>query len=199
MTDTYKTIENTSEGIYKEKGSKFLSFAFPVRNIDDINLIISNFKKQYYDARHVCFAFMLGEKQQEWRANDDGEPSGTAGKPILGQIKSFELTNVLVIVVRYFGGILLGTGGLVAAYREAAANALDNAVIIEKTMNTGISIQFDYLLMNDVMKVIKEMNPEIIQQKFDNFCSIQLEIRQAEAEKLISKLDKINGIVFEQK
>lgn len=199
MTDTYKTIENTSEGIYKEKGSKFLSFAFPVRNIDDINLIISDFKKQYYDARHVCFAYMLGENLKQWRANDDGEPSGTAGKPILGQIKSFEITNVLVIVVRYFGGILLGTGGLVAAYREAAANALDNAVIIEKTMNTGISIQFDYLLMNDVMKVIKEMNPEIVQQKFDNFCSIQLEIRQAEAEKLISKLDKINGIVFEQK
>lgn len=199
MTDTYKTIKNPSEGIYKEKGSKFLSFAFPVHNLDDINLIIRDYKKQYHDARHVCFAFMLGENKQEWRSNDDGEPSGTAGKPILGQIKSFELTNVLVVVVRYFGGILLGTSGLITAYREAAANALNNAVIIEKTMNTSITIQFDYLLLNDVMKVIKEMNPEIIRQNFDNFCSIQLEIRQTEAERIISKLEKINGLVIEQK
>lgn len=199
MTDTYKTIKNPSEGIYKEKGSKFLSFAFPVHNLDDINLIIRDYKKQYHDARHVCFAFMLGEIKQEWRSNDDGEPSGTAGKPILGQIKSFELTNVLVVVVRYFGGILLGTSGLITAYREAAASALNNAVIIEKTMNTSITIQFDYLLLNDVMKVIKEMDPEIIRQNFDNFCSIQLEIRQTEAERIISKLEKINGLVIEQK
>ncbi len=197
MTDTYKTIRNASEGIYKEKGSKFLSFAFPVGNLDDINRIIRDFKKQYYDARHVCFAYMLGEDRQEWRFNDDGEPSGTAGKPVLGQIKSFGLTNVLVIVVRYFGGILLGTGGLITAYREAAASALNNAVIIEKTMNTSVSFQFDYLQLNEVMKVMKEMNPVIIQQKFDNFCLIQLEIRKAEAEKLISKLEKIDGLVFE--
>lgn len=197
MTDTYKTIRNASEGIYKEKGSKFLSFAFPVGNLDDINRIIRDFKKQYYDARHVCFAYMLGEDRQEWRFSDDGEPSGTAGKPVLGQIKSFGLTNVLVIVVRYFGGILLGTGGLITAYREAAASALNNAIIIEKTMNTSVSFQFDYLQLNEVMKVMKEMNPVIIQQKFDNFCLIQLEIRKAEAEKLISKLEKIDGLVFE--
>lgn len=197
MTDTYKTISNSSEGIYKEKGSKFLSYAFPIQHVDEINLILKKFRKQFYDARHICYSYMLGNKREEWRTYDDGEPSGTAGKPILGQINSFELTNILVIVVRYFGGVLLGTSGLTIAYKESAANAIQQAQIIEKTVNIQFRLKFDYLLMNDVMRVIKEMNPEIVDQMFDNTCSMQIEIRQNEAEKLQSKLQKIIGIIVE--
>jgi len=197
MSDTYKTIKKNSEGIYKEKGSKFLSFAFPVEHSDEINLILKEYRKQFYDARHICYAYMLGQKRDEWRINDDGEPSGTAGKPILGQINSFELTNILVVVVRYFGGILLGTGGLTTAYKESAANAIQQAQIVEMTVNKKLSLKFDYLLMNDVMRVIKEMNPQIIEQKFDNTCAMQLEIRQNEVEKLHSKFEKIMGVIIE--
>ena len=197
MFDTYKTIKKNSEGIYKEKGSKFLSFAFPVEHSDEINLILKEYRKQFYDARHICYAYMLGQKRDEWRINDDGEPSGTAGKPILGQINSFELTNILVVVVRYFGGILLGTGGLTTAYKESAANAIQQAQIVEMTVNKKLSLKFDYLLMNDVMRVIKEMNPQIIEQKFDNTCAMQLEIRQNEVEKLHSKFEKIMGVIIE--
>lgn len=197
MSDTYKTIKKKSEGIYKEKGSKFLSFAFPVEHSDEINLILKEYRKQFYDAHHICYAYMLGQKRDEWRTNDDGEPSGTAGKPILGQINSFELTNILVVVVRYFGGILLGTGGLTTAYKESAANAIQQAQIVEMTVNKKLSLKFDYLLMNDVMRVIKEMSPQIIEQKFDNTCAMQLEIRQNEVEKLHSKFEKIMGVIVE--
>ena len=196
MSDTYKTIVTSSEGIYKEKGSKFLSFAFPVNTSEEVKELIKTHKKDFYDARHVCFAYMLGAERKEWRANDDGEPSGTAGRPVLGQINSRGLTNVLVIVVRYFGGILLGTGGLTIAYREAAADALNQAEIIEKTVDISLTIHFDYLLLNDVMRIIKDTNPQILQQTFDNRCFMQLSIRKQDAVLLKSKLEKISGVMM---
>ncbi|MFZ4725475.1 MAG: YigZ family protein, partial [Paludibacter sp.] len=168
--DIYKTILTHSEGIYKEKGSKFLAFAIPVKNVDEVKEIVKEYKKEYYDARHVCYAYMLGSERNEFRSNDDGEPNGTAGRPILGQINSRELTNILVIVVRYFGGILLGTGGLVSAYKEATADALNQAQIIEKNVEENITLNFEYTQLNDVMKVIKESNAQILHQKFDNLC-----------------------------
>jgi len=197
MSDTFRTIASRSEGSYKEKGSKFLSFAFPVKNVDEINQILAQYRKQYYDARHICYAYMLGNAKNEWRANDDGEPSGTAGRPILGQINSFELTNVLVIVVRYFGGILLGTGGLITAYKEASRDALEQASIVEQTIDEIISIEFDYLLMNEVMRIVKEMSLQILDQSFDNMCAMKLAIRQSDAEKLKSKLGNIIGVIIE--
>jgi uncharacterized YigZ family protein len=197
MSDTFRTIASRSEGSYKEKGSKFLSFAFPVKNVDEINQILAQYRKQYYDARHICYAYMLGNAKNEWRANDDGEPSGTAGRPILGQINSFELTNVLVIVVRYFGGILLGTGGLITAYKEASRDALEQASIVEQTIDEIISIEFDYLLMNEVMRIVKEMSPQILDQSFDNMCAMKLAIRQSDAEKVKSKLENIIGVIIE--
>ena len=197
MSDTFKTIVSSAEGSYKEKGSKFLSFAFPVKNVDEINQILARYRKQYYDARHICYAYMLGSAKNEWRANDDGEPSGTAGRPILGQINSFELTNVLVIVVRYFGGILLGTGGLITAYKEASMDALEQANIVEQTIDEVFTVEFDYLLMNEVMRVIKEINPLVLDQSFDNMCAMKLSIRQSDAEKLKSKLGKIIGVNIE--
>ena len=197
MSDTFRTIASSSEGSYKEKGSKFLSFAFPVKNVDEINQILAQYRKQYYDARHICYAYMLGNAKNEWRANDDGEPSGTAGRPILGQINSFELTNVLVIVVRYFGGILLGTGGLITAYKEASMDALEQANIVEQTIDEVFTVGFDYLLMNEVMRVIKEINPLVLDQSFDNMCAMKLAIRQSDAEKLKSKLENIIGVIIE--
>ena len=197
MSDTFRTIGSRSEGSYKEKGSKFLSFAFPVKNVDEINQILAQYRKQYYDARHICYAYMLGNAKNEWRANDDGEPSGTAGRPILGQINSFELTNVLVIVVRYFGGILLGTGGLITAYKEASRDALEQASIVEQTIDEIILIEFDYLLMNEVMRIVKEMSPQILDQSFDNMCAMKLAIRQSDAEKVKSKLENIIGVIIE--
>ncbi len=197
MSDTFKTIVSSAEGSYKEKGSKFLSFAFPVKNVDEINQILARYRKQYYDARHICYAYMLGSAKNEWRANDDGEPSGTAGRPILGQINSFELTNILVIVVRYFGGILLGTGGLITAYKEASMDALEQANIVEQTIDDVFIVEFDYLLMNEVMRVIKEINPLVLDQSFDNMCAMKLSIRQSDAEKLKSKLGNIIGVNIE--
>src|ERR1035437_9764862 len=181
MSDTYKTIIAPTEGIYKEKGSKFLSFAIPVSSADEVKEIVKNYRKEYYDSRHVCYAYMLGADRKEWRANDDGEPSGTAGRPIMGQINSRELTNILVIVVRYFGGVLLGTGGLTTAYKEATADALNQAVIIEKTVDVTISINFEYILLNDIMRLIKDTSTQILHQSFDNQCSMQLSIRKKEA------------------
>ena len=172
MADTFKTIDKAGNGIYKEKGSKFLSFAIPVTSIEEVKGIIQEYKKTYFDARHVCYAYMLGANREEFRANDDGEPSGTAGKPILGQINSNELTNILIIVVRYFGGVLLGTGGLITAYKEAAADALNNCNVIEKIVKTEITLRFDYLLMNDIMGFCKLMNAEITSQTFDYECEI---------------------------
>jgi len=197
MNDTYKTIVSASEGIYKEKSSKFLAFAIPVNSVEEIKEIIKEYRKKYFDARHVCYAYILGHERTDFRANDDGEPSGTAGRPILGQINSRNLTNVLVVVVRYFGGILLGTGGLVTAYKEAAADALDQAEIVEKTVDEQFTIHFDYILLNDVMRIIKEVNPLVLQQIFDNECKIILSIRKQDAALLSSKLEKITGIKIE--
>ena len=197
MSDIYKTISTPTEGIYKEKGSKFLSFAIPVSNSDEVREIIKEYRKRFFDARHICYAYMFGAERTDFRANDDGEPSSTAGRPILGQINSLELTNVLVIVVRYFGGILLGTGGLVTAYKEAAYDALNQAEIIEKTVNETISINFDYIQMNDVMRVIKDTNPQILSHTFDNQCNMKLSIRKQDAEFLIEKLGKISSISIE--
>lgn len=195
--DTYKTISALSEGIYKEKGSKFISFAFPVNNVEEVKEIVKEFQKKYFDARHVCYAYMIGQERETFRANDDGEPSGTAGRPILGQINSHNLTNILVIVVRYFGGVLLGTGGLVVAYKEATLDAINNAEIIEKVVEESISIQFGYLQMNEIMKILKDSTAQITNQKFDNDCSIILSIRKQEYEALKSKLGKITEVKIE--
>jgi len=196
MSDTYKTITSRTEGNYKEKGSKFLSFAIPVNTTDEVKELTKTFKKEYYDARHVCYAYMLGAERKEWRANDDGEPSGTAGRPILGQINSRELTNILVVVVRYFGGILLGTGGLTVAYREATADALNQAEIIEKTVDCEFTIHFEYTLMNNVMRIVKETNAQILDQSYKNDCIMNLSIRKQEEDLLKSKLIKIEGLHF---
>jgi uncharacterized YigZ family protein len=198
MSDTYKTIITPTEGIYKEKGSKFLSFAIPVSSADEVKEIVKNYRKEYYDSRHVCYAYMLGADRKEFRANDDGEPSGTAGRPILGQINSRELTNILVIVVRYFGGILLGTGGLVVAYKEATTDALDQAEVIEKTVDETISIVFDYVLMNEVMRIIKDTNAQISSQNFEDQCAMQLSIRKQDAGLLSAKLAKIYGLQIKE-
>jgi uncharacterized YigZ family protein len=198
MSDTYKTIITPTEGIYKEKGSKFLSFAIPVSSADEVKEIVKNYRKEYYDSRHVCYAYMLGADRKEFRANDDGEPSGTAGRPILGQINSRELTNILVIVVRYFGGILLGTGGLVVAYKEATTDALDQAEVVEKTVDETISIVFDYVLMNEVMRIIKDTNAQISSQNFEDQCAMQLSIRKQDAGLLSAKLAKIYGLQIKE-
>jgi len=194
--DSYQTIITSTEGIYKEKGSKFLAFSMPVENSEQVKELVKTFKKEYYDARHVCYAYMLGAERKEWRANDDGEPSGTAGRPILGQINSRELTNILVIVVRYFGGILLGTGGLIVAYKEAAADALNQAEIIEKTVDCEMTVHFEYAIMNSVMRIVKETNSRILDQGYEGDCFMKLSIRKQEEDFLKGKLLKIDGLQF---
>ena len=191
MTDEYKTIQATSEGYYTEKRSKFLAFAHHVETVDEIKEILASYRKKYYDARHVCYAYMLGAARTEFRANDDGEPSSTAGKPILGQINSNELTDILIVVVRYYGGVNLGTSGLIVAYREAASDAIAHAEVVTRQVEEEIVWQFSYPQMNDVMRIVKEMQPRIISQSFDNTCEIRLRIRQSEAEALRSKLQKL--------
>lgn len=193
MTDEYKTItEVIGEGFYSEKRSKFLAFAHHVETIDEIKDILASYRKKYYDARHVCYAYVLGADKADFRANDDGEPSSTAGKPILGQINSYDLTNVLVIVVRYYGGVNLGTGGLIVAYRTAAADALDHATIETRLVEEFITYSFPYPMMNAVMRVIKEMQPRIVSQTFDNTCSISMSIRQEMAPVLRDRLEKLS-------
>ena len=191
MTDEYQTIATTSEGYYTEKRSKFLAFAHHVECIDEIKEILAQYRKKYYDARHVCYAYMLGADRAEFRANDDGEPSSTAGKPILGQINSNELTDILIVVVRYYGGVNLGTSGLIVAYREAAADAIAHAEIVTRQVEEVITYTFAYPQMNDVMRIVKEMNPRILSQTYDNTCEIRLSIRQSEAEQLRNRLSKL--------
>jgi len=194
QNDSYKTIQDTSEGIYKEKGSKFIAYAFPVSSEEDIKEQIDKLKKEYYDARHHCYAYMLGADKKNFRANDDGEPSSTAGKPILGQILSSDLTNILIVVVRYFGGTKLGVSGLIHAYKKAAIDAISNAEIIAKTVNDIYDIYFDYLVMNDVMRIIKEEHPLQIDQDFNLTCKITLSIRQSEVGKIIERFKKIDSV-----
>jgi uncharacterized YigZ family protein len=179
------------EGIYSEKRSKFLAFAIPVLTVEDVKREVEAYQKKYYDARHVCYAYRLGERRELFRANDNGEPSGTAGKPILGQIDSRDLTNVLVIVVRYFGGIKLGTSGLIVAYKAAAAEALDATEHVEKTINEEITLKFSYPLLNDVLRIVKEENPRIVEQVFDNECVVRLSIRLSRMPRLRERYEKL--------
>ena len=193
ITDEYFTIkDNISEGFYSEKRSKFLAFAFHVTTEEEIKEIVSEYRKKYYDARHVCWAYMLGAQRTEFRANDDGEPSSTAGKPILGQINKNELTDILIIVVRYYGGVNLGTSGLIVAYRTAAAEVIANAEIIKLYDEEVVTYDFPYVMMNDVMKIIKDMSPRIVNQTYDNTCEIQLSIRKSQAPLLKSRLEKLS-------
>lgn len=192
MTDEYRTIATTSEGFYSEKRSKFLAFAHHVETLDEIKTLLEGYRKKYYDARHVCYAYMLGAERTEFRANDDGEPSSTAGKPILGQINSNELTNILIVVVRYYGGVNLGTSGLIIAYREAASDAIAHAQVETRQVEEVVSYDFPYVMMNDVMRIVKEMNPRIVSQSYDNTCQIRLSIRKSEANQLRERLNKLS-------
>jgi uncharacterized YigZ family protein len=192
--DSYKTIQALSEGYHSEKRSRFISYAIPVRSVDEIKEWINKYRKEYYDARHVCWAYMLGSERKEFRANDDGEPSSTAGKPILGQINSNELTDILIVVIRYFGGIELGTSGLIVAYRTAAANAIAAAIIEERTVDEDITIVFEYPFLNDIMRIIKEMHPQIISQTFEMSCEMTLRIRKGDMELLKNRLLKVESI-----
>lgn len=197
MNDTFKTISQPSEGYITEKKSKFISHIFPVKTVDEVKEILDEYRKKYYDARHVCWAYMLGWEREEFRSNDDGEPSGTAGRPILGQINSHELTNVLILVVRYFGGTLLGTSGLIKAYKEAAADAIANARIEEKTVDDVIEIRFDYLLLNEVMRVLKQFEEVQWTQDFCESCAMRLQIRRSLSEQLGGMLASIHGVTIE--
>ena len=192
MNDEYRTISGTSEGYYTEKRSKFLAFAHHVDDVTEVKDIVAGYRKKYYDARHVCYAYMLGAQRLEFRANDDGEPSSTAGKPILGQINSNELTNILIVVVRYYGGVNLGTSGLIVAYREAASDAIAHATIETRQVEEIVRYSFAYPQMNDVMRIVKDMNPRIVSQTYDNTCEIVLSIRKSEAEQLKAKLSKLS-------
>lgn len=183
MTERYLTIAGEAEGIYKDKGSKFLAFAVPAESIEDVKEQLEQFRQRYHDARHVCYAYMLGAERQDYRANDDGEPSGTAGRPILGQINSRQLTNILIVVVRYFGGILLGTGGLITAYKEAASDALSRAEIVEKDVMIRKTLRFPYEKMNEVMRLLKDTQAVITRQDFDGECIIECNIKLSYADR----------------
>lgn len=194
MDDTYKTVIRPAEGYITEKKSKFISHIFPVKSADEVKVILEEQRKKYYDACHVCWAYMLGWERNDFRSNDDGEPSGTAGRPILGQINSAELTDVLITVVRYFGGILLGTGGLIKAYKEAAADAVANAEIVERTVDDTIDIAFDYILLNEVMRVLKQFEAVRWTQNFTDSCRMRLEIRRSLSSQLADILTSIHGV-----
>ncbi len=191
IDDSYKTIKQPSEGYYTEKRSRFLAFALPVRGVEEVKREVEKFRKQYYDARHVCWAYMLGPDRLQFRANDDGEPSSTAGKPILGQINSAGLTDVLVVVVRYYGGIQLGTSGLTVAYRTAAAEAIAAAEVEERTVDEEMTVIFEYPYLNGIMRVVKEEHPAVLSQTYDMDCEMTLRIRKSLAERLRSRLLKV--------
>lgn len=194
MEDTYKTIEKPSEGLFKDKGSKFISFAFPVNSEEEIKEIVQSIKKEHHSARHHCYAWRLGADQLHFRANDDGEPSSTAGKPILGQIQSFDLTNILIVVVRYFGGTLLGVSGLINAYRSAALDAINQAEIVEKLVEKWLLVEFDYGAMNEVMKIFKDEKLPQIDPLFDLKCKIKTHIRISELNRIEEMLINIEGV-----
>lgn len=197
MSDTYNTIEQMAEGYLTEKKSKFISLIFPVQNTDQVKDILDEYRKKYYDSRHICWAYMLGQYRDEHRYNDDGEPSGTAGRPIMGQINSHELTNVLILVVRYFGGTLLGTGGLIKAYKEAAEEAISNAEIVQKTINETLTIHFEYPLLNDVMRVLKQFEEVSWEQDFQESCKMHLKIRKSLFPRLKDNITQIYGVELE--
>ena len=199
MADRFFTIATKSEAVFKEKMSKFLAFAVPVVTRDEAKAAVAGYAKKYHDARHVCWAFMLGVDRLDFLSSDNGEPSGTAGKPILGQINSFGLTNVVIVVVRYFGGIKLGTSGLIAAYREAARLALAGAEIVEGFETTDLTATFSYIAMNDIMKVLKHSPAEIVSQNFDNACTVVVRIRSGEAGALGARLSSAGASVTANK
>lgn len=190
MIDEYKTISGASEGTYSELRSKFLAFAHPVTTVEEAMAIVEQYQKKFYDARHVCWAYMLGAERDMFRSNDNGEPSGTAGKPILGQINSFGLTDVVVMVVRYFGGVKLGTSGLIVAYRTATAEALNNADIVVRTVDDSYTFSFEYPFMTAVMKVVREMEARIVSQTYDMDCSMTVSLRRGRMDELKEKIRK---------
>lgn len=194
MDDTFLTLKEDSESIYKEKGSKFLAFAYPVDHEEDIKEKLDALRKKYYDARHHCYAYMLGKDQAQFRANDDGEPNHSAGDPILGQIRSYNLTNVLIVVVRYFGGVKLGVGGLISAYKTAASYAIEENEIITAIVTQKIQFQFEYLDMNEVMRLIKDYELEIITQDFDNTCHMKLRVREGVLPEVLAKMEDIPSV-----
>jgi len=195
--DEYLTISKSSEGLFKDRGSKFLAYTFPVSSEEEIKVIQEQLRNKYHDARHHCYAYMLGPEKEVYRANDDGEPSSTAGKPILGQIRSFNLTNILIVVIRYFGGTKLGVGGLINAYKTAAEEALKNAKIIKKTLHDIYELKFDYPQINEIMRIMKEENIAQIDQNFELTCSITLALRKAEVDKILSKFDRVEKLKIE--
>lgn len=192
--DTYKTIDITAEGLYKDKGSKFLSSVHHVESVDEAMAIVAEYRRRYYDARHVCYAYMLGAARDTFRANDDSEPSGTAGRPILGQINSACLTDVLVIVVRYFGGVLLGTSGLIVAYRTAAADAIANAQIVERIIEGRVEVRYGYSVMSYVMRVVKDTQARIVSQQQLEECLLEVSIRQDMVENFVSRFNDVKGV-----
>lgn len=196
MSDIFYTIESTSEAIYREKMSRFLAFAVPVKSADEARQVIKDYQNKFHDARHVCWAYMIGPQRLEFQLNDNGEPSGTAGKPILGQINSFNLTDIVIVVVRYFGGIKLGTSGLIVAYREAAKMAIEEASIVECHDMAQISFTFPYMSMNDVMKIGKSGDVRIVEQQFDNSCSMTIEMRLDFFDSIRQRLLSIDGVTL---
>ena len=195
--DSYKTIARPAETTYRQLSSKFLVYAFPVETEAEIKEHLDALRKRWFDATHHCYAWRLGPKGEQFRANDDGEPSSTAGKPILGQLLSNEITNCLVVVVRYFGGTKLGVPGLIAAYKESTAQVLAECEIVERTVDVVIDVSFSYLAMNDVMRIVKDMQPRIVDQQFDNLCTMRLSIRESESEQLIGRLEKVEGATLD--
>jgi len=195
-SDTYKTIKSSSEGIYKEKGSRFIAFAYAVSDQNEIKPIIDKLRKEHHEARHHCYAYMIGKERTMWRVNDDGEPSGTAGRPIIGQINSSGLTNILIVVIRYFGGTLLGVSGLINAYKTAAAQAINNAEIIELTLQEYYEITYPFISMNDVMKILKEENIGQSDQSFDLECCIKINFRSSAKEKNLNRLSRVEGLKY---
>lgn len=194
-TDRYFTIAAPSQGLFKDRGSRFIAYAYPISSPEEVKGLIGELKQRYYDARHHCYAWRIGAQgEEEYRLNDDGEPSGSAARPIYGQILSRELTNILVVVVRYFGGIKLGVPGLIHAYKEATLSALDEAIVEERTFNKEIDFQYGYLAMNDVMRLVKEFSPKIVEQQFDNLCRMRVEIRRADAERFLCKLQEVESL-----
>lgn len=196
--DSYKTIARAAETTYRQLSSKFYTYAYPVETEEQIKEHLDTLRKRWYDATHHCYAWRLGPHGEQFRANDDGEPSSTAGKPILGQLLSQEITNCLVVVVRYFGGTKLGVPGLIAAYKESTAQVLAECEIVEKTVDVVVKVEFSYVAMNDVMRVVKDMQPRIVEQIFDNLCTMTLSIRESESEQLIGRLEKVEGATIEQ-
>ena len=195
--DTYRTIKGPAEGLYKEKGSKFLAFAFPVRSTDEVKQHLEALRKEYFDARHHCYAYILGPTKDVYRENDDGEPSGTGGRPIHGQLLSADLTDTLIVVVRYFGGVLLGASGLANAYKTAARDAIEHAEIVEKTIDVRYRLQFEYVLMNDVMRIVKEFGLTPMNQDYNLDCRLELSVRQSQSVRLYDALAKLRAVTIE--